>query len=130
MGALNPAAGESVKMRSATMKGAAKFLCFTIPPDQAGAVDFCRISFVCALYFEGVALTSDPRASSAHFEANIGHARRLEDPHVTSTSLCESVRRAPRGCRMIFARIELDQLKELAAGFHQSAGNPVGARGG
>jgi hypothetical protein len=130
MGALNAAAGESVKMRSATMKGAANFLCFTNPPDQAGAVDFCQISFVCALYFEGVALTSDPRASSAHFEANMGHTRRLEDPHATATLLCESARRAPRGCRMIFARLEVDQLKELVAGFHQSAGDPVGARGG
>ena len=41
----------------------------------------------------------------------------------------ESGRRVPRAARMIFVRIEVGQLKELLAGFHQGAGDPVGARG-
>jgi hypothetical protein len=31
---------------------------------------------------------------------------------------------------MTFTRIELDQLMEVVAGFHQVAGDPVGTRGG
>jgi hypothetical protein len=62
-------------------------------------VDFAKSISLDALYLEGVVLTREPRTFSAHFEANMGHIRRLEDPRMTSTCFANqfAVRRTGAG---------------------------------